>query len=258
MPRTARATVAILTLVFAAACSSGSKKAPAAPAPAGSSPQPSVTTAVHALLAAEERSDHVGSFALLDADGRKAYPDVAKWERRRSQLPAVTGFTVQAGPRPATALAVVDHKPGLDPFIGLSPAQDRQVWTGRRTGGGWLLDPDPQTDPVLPADDAAPPVAKSWASAVQACDKARAKTFEGVDTLFGTSTEAAKLCGSTGEVTVGATERLASGPSSQDIVAQYSTDALAWTRVVRVTFPHSFQIVLAPIGNQWRVIGIAD
>jgi len=215
--------------------------------------------AVSALLTAEQHGDHAASYALLDADGRAAYTDVGKWERRRTQLPAVTGFEVKAGPKDGTVVATVDHKPGLDPFIGLSPAHERQTWTGRQAGAGWLVDPDPRSDPVLPADDTAPPVAKAWAEAVQACDKTKAKTLEAVDTVFGTSSEAAKLCGATGPVTVSAnTERLASGPASQDIVAQYTTDALVWARVVRVTAPRPFLVVVAPIDTAWRVIGISD
>ncbi len=48
--------------------------------------------------------------------------------------------------------AVVEHVPGLDPFKGLSLAQERQIFTGRKDGTGWLVDGDPEIEPIPPAD----------------------------------------------------------------------------------------------------------
>jgi hypothetical protein len=51
---------------------------------------------------------------------------------------------------------------------------------------------------------------------------------------------------------------LPDGPISADIVAEYDTGALGWARVVNVSAPVQVSIVLAPIGDAWKVIGLGD
>jgi hypothetical protein len=48
------------------------------------------------------------------------------------------------------------------------------------------------------------------------------------------------------------------GPAATEIVAQYSSDALSWARAVVISGPVRFVVVTAPIGEDWKVIGIAD
>jgi hypothetical protein len=219
---------------------------------------------VRDLLDAEKRGDPAASFLLLSRQSRAEYKDVPDWTTRRQQLPAVTGFQVDPGAagakgdRAGTVTAVVEHTPGLDPFKGLSLARENQTFTGRREGGGWLVDADPATDPVLPPDPLALAAATEWTSAVQACDKSKAAALQAVPTIFGRAEGAAGLCGKAGQVTPGAIERLAAGVASADIVAQYSTDALTWARVVRITSPSAFGVVLAPLGDRWQVLGLTD
>ena len=154
--------------------------------------------------------------------------------------------------------AEVEHEPRLDPFKGLSPAREDQTFTGRREGEGWLVDGDPETEPKLPADQVAVEAASSWVTAVQACDQPKAAAMQVVATLFGSAEGANGLCGKQGPVTSAAVDRLTPGVASADIVAQYSTDALVWARVVRFTSPSEFGVVLAPIGDRWQVLGLTD
>lgn len=155
-------------------------------------------------------------------------------------------------------VAVVEHVPGLDPFKGLSLAQERQTFTGRKDGRGWLVDGDPETEPILPSDALAVEAATAWVGAVQACDKDRASQLEAVATLFGSADGAVGLCGKAGAVTAEGVVQLSAGVASTDIVAQYSTDALGWARVVRITAPASFGVVVAPLGDRWKVLGLTD
>jgi len=153
---------------------------------------------------------------------------------------------------------VVEHEPGLDPFRGLSFARETQTFTGRRDGAGWLVDADPSVEPVLPPEPLAVEAATSWVTAVQACDKAKAAGLQAVATLFGSAEGAVGLCGKQGPVTPAGVDRLTPGVASTDIVAQYTTDALSWGRVVRITSPAPFGVVLAPLGDRWRVLGLTD
>ncbi len=228
-------------------------------------PRPRLSDAVRDFLAAEQRMDRDASFLLLSRQSRAEYADVSDWVRRRQELPTVTGFRIEGGGGGGegggaddTVVAVVEHEPGLDPFIGLSPAREKQTFTGRQEAGGFLVDGDPGTEPILPPDEKAVGATAAWVAAVQACDRAKAGGLQAVPDLFGSAPGAVGLCGKAGPVTTGAVGRLAPGIASTDIVAQYSTDALGWARVVRLTSPSAFGVVLAPIGDDWKVLGLTD
>ncbi len=268
------------TLLLAGGCQRGSDApdprleegasttTPAAAAVSVPDPQPTprahLADAVRDLLEAELKGDRAASFVLLSRSSRVEYKDVADWTGRRQELPAVTGFRIDAdsegdkGDRAGKVLAIVEHTPGLDPFTGLSAAREEQTFTGQRDGKGWLVDADPEANPILPPDAEAAVAASAWVTAVQACDEQKANGLQAIATLYGSSDGAVGLCGKAGSVTVGAVSRLAPGFASADIVAQYTTDALLWTRVVRVESPAAFGVVLAPIGTQWKVLGLTD
>lgn len=227
-------------------------------------PRPHLADAVRDLLAAEQRSDRAGSFLLLSRRSRDEYVDVADWTARRQELPAITGFSIdpgsegEGGDRSGTVVAVVEHLPGLDPFKGLSAARETQTFSGTNDGEGWLVDGDPAVERWLPPDQLAVESAASWVAAVQACDQPKALELQAVSTLFGSAEGAVGLCGKQGRVEPASVERLRPGEASTDIVAQYSTDALSWARVVEITSPAAFSVVLAPLGDDWRVLGLSD
>jgi hypothetical protein len=210
-------------------------------------------------LEAEKRGDHAASFGLLSTSGRMQYPSPSDWARRRSELPAVTGYSIER--EGETVIALVEHKPGLDPFVGLSPGRERQTWKGVKEGSGWLVDPDPATQPVLPPDDKAPAAALAWSKALQACDGEKAKSQQAVAALYGISDAPSQLCNAKGEISVGSAEALPAGPASQDLVTQYGPESLSWARAVRVAPPapsHAFHVVLAPVGDGWQVVGVFE
>jgi len=259
---------AVALLVFgAAACTDDgpsesaptSTTGPAPPAGPAATPKPTLVAAVEALLAAEQAGDHPAAYRLLTAASREQIGDAADWADLRSELPAITGFEVAAGKGDGTVVATVDHEPGLDPFVGLSPAQERQTWRGSRAGDGWLVDGAPTIVLKLPPDRGAAAVARKWAEAVQDCDQALARLGQAVDEVYGLSSGASELCGSDGPITTGEVGPLESGPTSAELVAQYTDAALEWARAVPVDGPTApFVIVLAPIGDEWRVVGVSD
>lgn len=223
----------------------------------GATPQPSPRQAAEALLRAEKAGDHATSYRLLTGAARKAL-SAAGWARRRSEVPAITSFTVEKD-EGGTVLAIVEHEPGLDPFIGLSPAKERQTWRARKEAGGWLLDPEPVVEALYPSAADAPPAARTWALAMQSCEPAMVRPLQAVEVLYGTTDAPSTLCRAHATITVGAPERLAAGPSSQELVAQYGVDAFEWARTVSVTGgQRPFHAVLAPIGSVWRVVGVFE
>jgi hypothetical protein len=262
--------VAVALLVFGAvACSDDghpgsaatTTTTPTSAADRGPAPTPrsSLAVAVSELLTAEQQGDHQRSYRFLTADSRRRVGSETRWARLRTELPAITGFEVGHGAGGGEVVVTVQHHPGLDPFVGLSPGEERQVWKGAKRGSGWLVDAAPRIEPVFPSEQAAPEVVRRWATAVQACDKSVARLAQGVDELYGLSTGAGQLCGSKGAVRVGPVRRLESGPTSAELVAQYTDDALQWARVVPVLAPTKrFMVIVAPIGHDWRVVGVSD
>ncbi len=224
----------------------------------GPTPQPTLRAAVEGLLGAEVDNNPDASYRFLGPEARDQYRDLAEWTRRRTELPPTTGFEITDA-QEDTVVAEVTHPPGLDPFIGLSPARERQTFSGVEVDSGWLVATEPEVEFLLPPDDEAKPVVEEWGAAVQDCDEAAGAELEAVDEVFGASVGASELCGSSGEVTTGNVTELLAGPQATDLIAQYSTDILAWARVVEVTGPVTpFSVVVAPIGDDWRVLGLYD
>jgi hypothetical protein len=253
-------------VVVATGCSASSGGSDGAPrtsrvraaVPPGAHPQSSPQRALEQLLASERRGDFDASYAyVVHPDTGEGPTTKAQWRRQRQDVPRVVEFTVkQVVDR---AIATVTHQPRLDPFIGLVPARERQTWTAIRAGDGWLLRPEPKVQPVFPANDHALQVAREWYQAVQRCNEAGAERLQGVAPLFDATSVDTRVCGAAGdtrlEPNVG---RLSAGTISGDIVAQYSNSALGWARVAHVVAPVPLSIVLAPIGDTWKVIGIGN
>ncbi len=255
---------AVLAAVALAGCSSGGGGGgdgpsgdgqAGAPAPEGATPEDSPEAAVAALLTAERSGDHAASYRLVSSAGRQDL-DEPGWARRRTEVPAVTGFEIERVDGSAV-VAVVDHEPGLDAFVGLRPGRERQTWQARREGGGWLVDAEPAVEPQYPPAGAAADGALAWARAVQACDQAAAAAHQAVDVLFGRPEAAAGLCGATATLAAGPPEPAPPGPATADLVAQFGPEALSWARVTPITGGvRPFSVVLAPIGSVWKVVAV--
>lgn len=225
---------------------------------AESAPKASPADAARALLEAEQVGDHDASFLLLSPEARKTHANAADWARRRQELPAITKFEIEREDD-ERVIVLVEHQPGLDPFIGLSPARERQTWTARRVEGGWLLDAEPQIEMLLPPTATAKEAAVAWATALQRCDETAARRLQVVSTLFGLSDAPSGLCRNPGAIAAEAPGRLPPGPASQELVAQYGTEVFDWATAVPITAPvRPFHLVLAPIGDTWQVLGLFE
>ena len=220
-------------------------------------PKGSATDVVTALLTAEQANDHVASFGFIDAAGRTAYATAPDWARRRAELAPITGFKIEST-KGDDVTALVNHHPGIDPFIGLQFAAEHQVWHAVKSSGGWLVDPDPKTTPVVPPDAGARTAALTWATALQACDAAGAAKLQAVANLLGVSSGPSALCHASGNVTADAPASADQGPQTADLVAQYTVDVLGYVRKVHIGgIPAPFDAYLVPVGDVWQVVAAA-
>jgi hypothetical protein len=220
-------------------------------------PQRTPEQALEELLSAERRGDFGASYAYVVHAGDGVAASESQWRRARGDLPRAESFTVKGSG--SKVIASVEHQPALDPFVGLVPARERQTWSAVRVDRGWLLKPQPRVEPEFAPETGAVEAAGDWYRAVQRCDQVAAERVQGLATLFDTTSQTPRLCGVSGPPQVETNVRsLPAGPISGDIVAQYSNAALQWGRVVRVTAPVPIAIVLAPLGNTWKVIGVSD
>lgn len=259
--------VAAIALI-AASCSSGTSSARPASSTAasaeptkasgGAAPADSPRVAVTGLLEAEKTSNHAASYRFISERGRAKYRDSDDWAHLRDQLPAVTGFHIDKT-SDSVVEVVVDHQPGLDPFVGLSLAHDRERWTVRREGGRWTVDPEPAIDPILPDEDKAAGVALQWATAIQKCDSRAAAKLQALERLFGSADAAGKLCHSRGALKASKVTDPPNGPDTADLLGQYGGGVLVLSRAVTVTGgPAGVGLILVPIGDDWRVIATFD
>jgi hypothetical protein len=235
-------------------------KIPEVAVAADNKPQPSAEAALQLLLTAEQRNDHEASYAVVVHGAGQSFPSAAKWADARRDRPGITGFKVEKpGAGANEVVAVVDHQPMLDPFVGDVPAREREIWKAHPAGNGWLLEQEPELEPQYPDERGAIDAARTWFTTVQRCDQKAAAGLQGVKTLFNSLSSDVRVCGSTGAPTLDPTiAKLPDGPLSADIVAEYDTGALNWARVVNVTAPVKVSIVLAPVGDAWKIIGLGD
>jgi len=231
---------------------------PVAPSAAGNAEQ-----AVAGYLTAEARGDFAASYDFLSAADRVTYPSAAAWVGAHADLPTVTAFAVeqvgqveqveQTGGEQAKVTTLTGYEPGLDQVLGLVPSRGRAIWTAVEEDGVWrVLLAESTVEPLYPPDDAAADAAIAWASARIACEP----TGELESGLLGVPSLAAQLCGRGGAAELGDVAPLASTEPATALVSAYGPEVTEWARVVPVLSPIPQQVVLAPIGAEWRVVGV--
>lgn len=229
------------------------------PPPGGSANTPQA--AVEGFLTAEINRDLTTSFGFLSAAARAGFGSPAGWIADHANLlPPVRGYqvvepgAVGAGDQQAEVVAMVEFEPSLDEVAGLVAERARVTWATAAEEGSWGVDLDATTlEPLYPGDDAAPAAVRAWAESHQACEPATSTTWGG--NLQGAPALAEQLCGAEGAVEVGGVARLASVDSGP-FLAAFGAAANEWARVVPVTAPVALKAVVAPIGQEWLVIGV--
>lgn len=220
---------------------------PAAPAPA---------------TAAEARSRFAA--AIVDDDPAKAFALLTPSDRTR--FISAQRFAVELANEPAWLSAVtaddgtvrVTRTPTLDPVLGLVtptatvtlPTDDtdgvpRIAWSRRTIEARALGD-----EAALPA------TVMRWATARRACStSARAdETDAGILGVVGLATA---LCGASGSLAVGGPDQLLYLLDLDDpaaVLDAYGSEAATWARVVPISAPVPMNVVLAPLGDAWKVI----
>jgi len=230
---------------------------PADAPPGADAPDP--RSAVEGFLDAEIAGDFATSFGYLSAATRAGFGSPARWIASHADLvPPVESYEIEEVGEPdarqarAEVLALVSSTPSLDQVVGLVPARSRVRWVTAGSAGSWGVDLGASTfEPLYPPDDQAPGAVRAWADALQSCGEA--PTWEG--SLVGSPALADPLCGSTGEIQVGGAER----PDDVEVaplLTAFGPEAAEWARVVPVSAPVALKAVVAPVGEQWLVIGV--
>jgi hypothetical protein len=220
---------------------------------------PTPTDAVTTYLDREISGDSAGSFAVLSSSTRGAVGSGDAWVEGSADRPRFLRYDLASPPaEPTTTAATVEStvqlEPRLDEIGGLVPGRAEVRWSVVFEDEQWRVDLDATTvTPILPSEDGAAVAALHWAQARQRC--ACADEFEG--SLIGSPSIAERLCGVDGPVSTGRPEPLDSFAASASIVAAFGPEADTWARVVPVTTAAGeLQVVTAPLGDRWVVVGI--
>lgn len=220
---------------------------------------PNPRPAVEGFLDAEIARDFTTSFGFLSAGARAEYASPARWIANHADvLPPIVSYEIEGiegggdGQSRAEVVALVTAIPSLDQVVGLVPERLRVRWVTFATDGSWGVDLAASSfEPLYPPVEEAAPAVQKWAEATQAC--AEAPTWEG--NLIGSPALAESLCGADGEVRVDG----ADPPDDVEVaplLAAFGPEAGEWARVVPVRAPVALKVVVAPIGQQWLVIGV--
>ncbi len=226
----------------------------------------SAEAALTSFLSAVTEAQPAGAYALLDRTSRRRFPTAASWVRAQADLPSPVAF--EMGPSRAGFASdgevieievTATHRPSLDATNGLVPGRSKGLWQVRREPGGWRVGAEPiSVSPVLPPDTDAPDTVRAWVEQLQTCDRRRPLALQVGSYLYGPAELVGAPCAKPGAWSVGGPLALDRATDANDFVAAFGPAVGAWARAVPVDGPGSrFLAVVAPLGDAWRVIGVA-
>lgn len=224
----------------------------------------SARAALEDFLGAERDGRPTLSYRLLTSGDKQDAGSAAAWTASSPERPQPLRFAVMAERPSADGAAVtvdVSRHSSLDHFGGFVSARATQVWDVVHEGRTWRVRGEPLSeDPVLPPLAGAADVAVRWVRASAACDGTARVALEGVPNLTGPEDLLAAPCAERGSWTVaGQPAALDRAPDSQAFVEAYGPDVGTWLRLVAVRGPRThFFVALAPLGGDWRVIGVTS
>ena len=242
--------------------STSSGEAVAAPAEEPASAE----AALHSFLSAVTEARPASAYALLDEPSRRRFPTAASWTRRQADLASPIAFAM--GPSRAAFASdgevvefevTASHRPSLDAIRGLVPGRSKALWQVRREPGGWRVGAQPvSVTPVLPPDTDAPDTVRAWVKHLQTCERPGSSDLQVGSYLYGPAELVGAPCAKPGAWTVGGALALDRATDANDFVAAFGPGVGGWARAVPVDGPGSrFLAVVAPLGDAWRVIGVA-
>ena len=220
-------------------------------------PEPVAT--VEGFLTAEVAGDFETSFTLLAQDDQEAAGGAEGWVAEHYLVvPTIRGFRLIAdsvGAGKAVVSTDLSLEPGLDELIGLTPADAGATWVVVEEAGGWRVAfTESRIDPVFLDDATAPAAAEEWVADQQSC----MGEPEGTLPVLGFPNLADPLCGTAGPVRVSGPLALEDAAEAAPFLAAFGPEVGIWARVVEVETPIDLRLVLAPVGERWRVVGVLE
>jgi hypothetical protein len=216
--------------------------------------------ALMTFLDAEQREDLGVSYALLVSDERELFPSQARWQDAHHEIPEVRSFgaleETERSDASVTFRVEVELQPRLDETIGAVPPRATATFVAREVEpDDWRIAfSESSLTPHYPDASGARSAALEWADARQRCE--RSVEWEGE--LLGVAAEAhaERLCDTTADVQVGEPGSLDDAVGTEPVFAAFGPDASIWARVVRVSGPVDLDVVAAPLGDEWVVVGV--
>jgi hypothetical protein len=246
------------TIPFGEFPASSEASRPSVPASEGGAA--TAADAVDGFLRAEVSGDYDNSFRLLSTTDRATYRSAARWTQSHSSLPPIIGYEITSAEQPAGAdrvqiTATLMLEPALDETVGLVPARAEATWISVREAELWRVS---LAESVLtaswPRETEASDQVRAWASSLQACEHGAPVAAEWSGGLIGTAALAADLCDVDGRLRLGPVEPL-DLDVAETFTAAFGEDIVELARIVPVLSPVELRAVVAPLGDEWLVVG---
>jgi hypothetical protein len=220
---------------------------------------PEPVAALGSFLQAEVAGDVTASFEFLSAADQEAAGGSGGWAAEHVLvMPVIRGYRITNDALSESTVAVsaeLSLEPSLDPLVGLTTAQADSRWILRAESGTWrIVLTESSIQPVYLNDGSAAQDVEGWVTELRNCQPAT--QWKGA--LLGFPILAGEICGARGEVVIGATSRLSDAAESAPFLAAFGPDVGQWARVVEVESPIRLRAVVAPIDDQWLVIGVLE
>jgi hypothetical protein len=212
----------------------------------------SALEAVRSYLDAERQGRSADSYQVLSAADRAAIGSASDWSDGADGRPRVTGYEV--GTTSADVIVTeVQLAASVDEINGVVPSAATITWKTVQVSGHWFVDLGHSNFVAhYPDEQGAVATALTWVKAQQACDVG--PQYAG--SLIGQPDLAASLCHKNGTFSAGAPTTLDTFIDPVAITTAFGPDAPSWARVVTLDGPDRLEVVTAPLGDHWVVVGI--
>jgi hypothetical protein len=220
----------------------------------------SARRAVESFLTAEVDGEFDASWRLLSDADRELVEAPAIWRRAHATLPAMTSFDVVVE-TDRGVVADVGFVPELDETLGLVPARARlELETVVEGGGHRVVWSSRRTTPITIDAGGAVTATRSWVSGRLDCDRP-GNEWRGGLVGNGAPGAAEALCGQESVRVADEAQRLEDRYGIEPFVAAFGPEVAVWARTVQIECESrtsscvDLDVVLAPIGEQWLVVG---
>jgi hypothetical protein len=217
---------------------------------------------VQRFLAGEIARNDSLSYGQLSLGDRITFPTLSTWRQREAQTAQLVGATITSIEQRGNAADVrvaLRQRASLDEIKGLVTSSAHAVFHVVHEDGGWrvaLFSSTVASD--YPGSAGARTAALAWIRARTSCDAKGAERLQWRPGLYGNGAEltASQLCHRTNSVRVDDARPLNDNDASSALLAAFGPDAGIWARVVPMRAPIAANLVLAPIGDAWRVVAV--